>query len=77
MFEVIKSQTLSLVYVCVCVLVNSVSAKIKAIEAKLQMMEENVDEEYSGPSPYLYNKPPEKKDKRSQPYSKPFRRFKR
>ncbi|KAF4082686.1 hypothetical protein AMELA_G00154500 [Ameiurus melas] len=55
----------------------SVSAKIKAIEAKLQMMEENVDEEYSGPSPYLYNKPPEKKDKRSQPYNKPFRRFKR
>ncbi|KAK3550031.1 hypothetical protein QTP86_018643 [Hemibagrus guttatus] len=55
----------------------SVSAKIKAIEAKLQMMEENVDEEYSGPSPYLYNKPPEKKDKRSQPYNKQFRRFKR
>ncbi|MCJ8742807.1 hypothetical protein PDJAM_G00086660 [Pangasius djambal] len=55
----------------------SVSAKIKAIEAKLQMMEENVDEEYSGPSPYLYNKPPEKKDKRSQPYNKPFRRFRR
>ncbi|GAA6078192.1 probable RNA-binding protein 18 isoform X1, partial [Tachysurus ichikawai] len=54
-----------------------VSAKIKAIEAKLQMMEENVDEEYSGPSPYLYNKPPEKKDKRSQPYNKQFRRFKR
>ncbi|XP_053501139.1 probable RNA-binding protein 18 isoform X2 [Ictalurus furcatus] len=55
----------------------SVSAKIKAIEAKLQMMEDNVDEEYSGPSPYLYNKPPEKKDKRSQPYNKQFRRFKR
>ncbi|MCI4388567.1 hypothetical protein PGIGA_G00087640 [Pangasianodon gigas] len=53
----------------------SVSAKIKAIEAKLQMMEENVDEEYSGPSPYLYNKPPEKKDKRSQPYNKQFRRW--
>lgn len=64
--------------VCVCVaLIYSVSAKIKAIEAKLQMMEENVDEEYSGPSPYLYNKPPEKKDKRSQPYNKQFRRFKR
>ncbi|KAI5620077.1 putative RNA-binding protein 18 [Silurus asotus] len=53
---------------------SSVSAKIKAIEAKLQMMEENVDEEYAGPSPYLYNKPPEKKDKRSQPYHKQFRR---
>ncbi|KAI5099477.1 putative RNA-binding protein 18 [Silurus meridionalis] len=56
---------------------SSVSAKIKAIEAKLQMMEENVDEEYAGPSPYLYNKPPEKKDKRSQPYHKQFRRFRR
>lgn len=55
----------------------SVSAKIKAIEAKLQMMEENVDEEYAGPSPYLYNKPPDKKDRRPQPYHRPFRRFRR
>lgn len=55
----------------------SVSAKIRAIEAKLQMMDENVEEEYSGPSAYLYNKPPEKKEKRPQPYNKPFRRHRR
>ncbi|XP_061118735.1 probable RNA-binding protein 18 [Conger conger] len=53
----------------------SVNAKIRAIEAKLQMMEENPDEEYSGPSMYLYNKPPEKK--RQAPYSKFGRKFKR
>ncbi|XP_041754922.1 probable RNA-binding protein 18 isoform X1 [Coregonus clupeaformis] len=53
----------------------STSAKIRAIEAKLQMMEENPDEEYQGPSAYMYNKPPEKK--RPQPYSRPFRRFRR
>ncbi|XP_028828970.1 putative RNA-binding protein 18 isoform X1 [Denticeps clupeoides] len=53
----------------------SVNAKIRAIEAKLQMMEDNPDEEYAGPSPYLYNKPPEKK--RPQPYNKPYRRFRR
>ncbi|XP_077352849.1 putative RNA-binding protein 18 isoform X1 [Festucalex cinctus] len=57
----------------------STSAKIRAIEAKLQMMEENPDEEYSGPSAYVYNKPPERK--RWEPYSKshgrPFRRFRR
>ncbi|XP_066507218.1 probable RNA-binding protein 18 isoform X1 [Hoplias malabaricus] len=55
----------------------SVGAKIRAIEAKLQMMEENTDEEYSGPSAYLYNKPTEKREKRSQPYNKQFRRFRR
>ncbi|XP_036833546.1 probable RNA-binding protein 18 isoform X3 [Oncorhynchus mykiss] len=53
----------------------STSAKIRAIEAKLQMMEENPDEEYQGPSAYMYNKPPEKK--RQQPYSRPFRKFRR
>ncbi|XP_036384042.1 probable RNA-binding protein 18 isoform X2 [Megalops cyprinoides] len=53
----------------------SVNAKIRAIEAKLQMMEENPDEEYSGPSVYLYNKPPEKK--RSVPYGKYGRKFRR
>ncbi|KAF7661670.1 hypothetical protein LDENG_00254940 [Lucifuga dentata] len=62
----------------------STSAKIRAIEAKLQMMEENPDDDYSGPSAYVYNKPPERK--RWEPYSKPhhnnnqsrpFRRFRR
>uniref|UniRef100_A0A8C2D751 RNA binding motif protein 18 n=1 Tax=Cyprinus carpio TaxID=7962 RepID=A0A8C2D751_CYPCA len=53
-----------------------VNAKIRAIEAKLQLMEENPDD-YSGPSAYIYNKPPDKRDKRSQPYYKPFRRFRR
>ncbi|KAG8010650.1 putative RNA-binding protein 18, partial [Nibea albiflora] len=45
----------------------STSAKIRAIEAKLQMMEENPDDDYSGPSAYVYNKPPERK--RWEPYS--------
>uniref|UniRef100_A0A3Q3K8D2 Probable RNA-binding protein 18 n=1 Tax=Monopterus albus TaxID=43700 RepID=A0A3Q3K8D2_MONAL len=62
---------------------SSTSAKIRAIEAKLQMMEENPDDEYSGPSAYVYNKPPERK--RWEPYSKshhnnqsrPFRKFRR
>ncbi|XP_041914574.1 probable RNA-binding protein 18 isoform X1 [Sardina pilchardus] len=54
----------------------SLNAKIRAIEAKLQMMDENPDEEYAGPSPYLYNKPPEN-NKRHQPYNKPHRKFKR
>uniref|UniRef100_A0A3Q3LKA0 Probable RNA-binding protein 18 n=1 Tax=Mastacembelus armatus TaxID=205130 RepID=A0A3Q3LKA0_9TELE len=61
----------------------SYCAKIRAIEAKLQMMEENPDDEYSGPSAYVYNKPPERK--RWEPYSKshhnnqsrPFRKFRR
>ncbi|KAM3858109.1 putative RNA-binding protein 18 [Diretmus argenteus] len=62
----------------------STSAKIRAIEAKLQMMEENPDEEYAGPSPYVHNKPPERK--RWEPYSRshhgnqssrPFRKFRR
>uniref|UniRef100_A0A8C2AY69 Probable RNA-binding protein 18 n=1 Tax=Cyprinus carpio TaxID=7962 RepID=A0A8C2AY69_CYPCA len=53
-----------------------VNAKIRAIEAKLQMMEENPDD-YCGPSAYIYNKPPEKRDKRSQPYHKQFRKFRR
>ncbi|XP_075900908.1 putative RNA-binding protein 18 isoform X1 [Nelusetta ayraudi] len=61
----------------------STSAKIRAIEAKLQMMEENPDD-FSGPSAYVYNKPPERK--RWEPYSKPhhkaqssrpFRKFRR
>lgn len=63
-------------------LLSSTSAKIRAIEAKLQMMEENPDD-FSGPSAYVYNKPPEKK--RWEPYSRsshknqsrPFRRFRR
>ncbi|TWW65983.1 RNA-binding protein 18 [Takifugu flavidus] len=58
------------------------SAKIRAIEAKLQMMEENPDD-FTGPSAYVYNKPPERK--RWEPYSRsnhknqsrPFRRFRR
>ncbi|KAI3362397.1 hypothetical protein L3Q82_012694, partial [Scortum barcoo] len=64
---------------------SSTSAKIRAIEAKLQMMEENPDDDYSGPSwrAYVYNKPPERK--RWEPYSKshhnnqsrPFRKFRR
>ncbi|TRY69661.1 hypothetical protein DNTS_028426 [Danionella cerebrum] len=54
----------------------SVNAKIRAIEAKLQMMEQNPDD-FTGPSPYIYNKPTDKKDKRSQPYHKPFRKFRR
>uniref|UniRef100_A0A3B3IAF9 Probable RNA-binding protein 18 n=1 Tax=Oryzias latipes TaxID=8090 RepID=A0A3B3IAF9_ORYLA len=62
----------------------STSAKIRAIEAKLQMMEQNPDDtSFSGPPAYIYNKPPEKK--RWEPYSKshhshqgrPFRRFRR
>uniref|UniRef100_A0A3P9M8W2 Probable RNA-binding protein 18 n=1 Tax=Oryzias latipes TaxID=8090 RepID=A0A3P9M8W2_ORYLA len=61
-----------------------VVAKIRAIEAKLQMMEQNPDDtSFSGPPAYIYNKPPEKK--RWEPYSKshhshqgrPFRRFRR
>ena len=64
-------------------LLSSTSAKIRAIEAKLQMMEENPDDDYSGPSAYVYNKPPERK--RWEPYSKshhnnqsrPFRKFRR
>lgn len=39
-------------------------------------MEDNPDD-YSGPSAYLYNKPPEKRDKRSQPYHKQHRKFRR
>uniref|UniRef100_A0A3P9IQN4 Probable RNA-binding protein 18 n=1 Tax=Oryzias latipes TaxID=8090 RepID=A0A3P9IQN4_ORYLA len=47
----------------------STSAKIRAIEAKLQMMEQNPDDtSFSGPPAYIYNKPPEKK--RWEPYSK-------
>lgn len=59
----------------------STSAKIRAIEAKLQMMEENPDSDFGGPSHYVYNKPPERK--RWEPYTKshnqsrPFRRFRR
>ncbi|KAF0031383.1 hypothetical protein F2P81_015938 [Scophthalmus maximus] len=61
----------------------STSAKIRAIEAKLQMMEENPEDDYSGPSAYEHNKPPERK--RWEPYSKshhnnqsrPFRKFRR
>uniref|UniRef100_A0A3Q4BZR5 Probable RNA-binding protein 18 n=1 Tax=Mola mola TaxID=94237 RepID=A0A3Q4BZR5_MOLML len=61
---------------------SATSAKIRAIEAKLQMMEENPDD-YTGPSAYVYNKPPERK--RWEPYSRshhknqsrPFRKFRR
>uniref|UniRef100_A0A3Q1EBH1 Probable RNA-binding protein 18 n=1 Tax=Acanthochromis polyacanthus TaxID=80966 RepID=A0A3Q1EBH1_9TELE len=59
-----------------------ITLTIRAIEAKLQMMEENPDDDYSGPSAYVYNKPPERK--RWEPYSKshnnqsrPFRKFRR
>lgn len=58
----------------------STSAKIRAIEAKLQMMEDNPDEEYSGPSAYAYNKPPPDKKRQqhhNKPYSRPFRKFRR
>ncbi|MGH0150484.1 UNVERIFIED_CONTAM: hypothetical protein FKN15_041148 [Acipenser sinensis] len=53
----------------------TVNAKIKAIEAKLKMMADNPDADYSGPSAYSYNKPTEKK--RTAPYSKQPRRTKR
>ncbi|XP_041095635.1 probable RNA-binding protein 18 [Polyodon spathula] len=53
----------------------TVNAKIKAIEAKLKMMADNPDADYSGPSAYSYNKPTEKK--RAAPYSKQPRRTKR
>ncbi|OXB67091.1 hypothetical protein ASZ78_005664 [Callipepla squamata] len=46
----------------------SVSAKIKAIEAKLKMMAENPDAEYPAAPVYSYFKPPEKK--RTTPYSR-------
>ncbi|TFK08410.1 macrophage receptor MARCO [Platysternon megacephalum] len=46
----------------------SVSAKIKAIEAKLKMMAENPDVEYPAPPAYSYFKPPDKK--RTTPYSR-------
>lgn len=47
------------------------------------MMEENPDDEYTGPTAYVYNKPPERK--RWEPYSKShhnnqsrsFRKFRR
>ncbi|XP_068104221.1 probable RNA-binding protein 18 [Hyperolius riggenbachi] len=46
----------------------SVSAKIKAIEAKLKMMAENPDNDLPGQSSYSYFKASEKK--RSTPYSR-------
>uniref|UniRef100_A0A8C0HNG8 RNA binding motif protein 18 n=1 Tax=Buteo japonicus TaxID=224669 RepID=A0A8C0HNG8_9AVES len=46
----------------------SVSAKIKAIEAKLKMMAENPDAEYPAAPVYSYFKPPDKK--RTTPYSR-------
>uniref|UniRef100_A0A673X593 RNA binding motif protein 18 n=1 Tax=Salmo trutta TaxID=8032 RepID=A0A673X593_SALTR len=55
--------------------VQSMSVTICAIEAKLQMMENPDGEEYQAHSAYMYNKPPEKK--RLQPYSRPFRNFRR
>uniref|UniRef100_A0A668ABC1 RNA binding motif protein 18 n=1 Tax=Myripristis murdjan TaxID=586833 RepID=A0A668ABC1_9TELE len=63
--------------------IGHLSAKIRAIEAKLQMMEENPDDEHSGLSAYVYKKPPERK--RREPYTKshhnnhsrPFRKFRR
>lgn len=47
---------------------SSVSAKIKAIEAKLKMMAENPDTEYPAAPVYSYFKPPDKK--RTTPYSR-------
>ena len=56
----------------------STSAKIRAIEAKLQMMEENPDQDQA-PPPYAYSRPPE--HRRWEPYgrgqSRPFRKFRR
>lgn len=46
----------------------SVSAKIKAIEAKLKMMAENPDVEQAVPPTHSYFKPPEKR--RAGPYSR-------
>ncbi|XP_077161206.1 putative RNA-binding protein 18 isoform X1 [Paroedura picta] len=46
----------------------SVSAKIKAIEAKLKMMAENPDAEFPPVAAYSYFKPPDKK--RTAPYSR-------
>jgi len=47
---------------------SSVTAKIKAIEAKLKMMAENPDAEYPAAPVYSYFKPPDKK--RTTPYSR-------
>lgn len=47
---------------------SSVSAKIKAIEAKLKMMAENPDAEYPAAPVYSYFKPSDKK--RTTPYSR-------
>ncbi|XP_029392090.1 probable RNA-binding protein 18 isoform X2 [Mus pahari] len=46
----------------------SVTAKIKAIEAKLKMMAENPDAEYPAAPVYSYFKAPDKK--RTTPYSR-------
>ncbi|XP_064420156.1 probable RNA-binding protein 18 isoform X2 [Latimeria chalumnae] len=53
----------------------SVNTKIKAIEAKLKMMAENPDAEYTGPPVYSYSKPADKK--RTAPYSRLARKCKR
>ncbi|XP_030391167.1 probable RNA-binding protein 18 isoform X2 [Gopherus evgoodei] len=53
----------------------SVSAKIKAIEAKLKMMAENPDAEYPAPPVHSYFKPPDKK--RTTPYSRTAWKFRR
>ncbi|KAJ3608894.1 hypothetical protein NHX12_023422 [Muraenolepis orangiensis] len=58
----------------------STGAKIRAIEAKLLMMEQNPDQEPAGPPPYVYNPPPDRK--RWEPYhrgghSRPYRKFRR
>lgn len=50
------------------ILFSSVTAKIKAIEAKLKMMAENPDAEYPAAPVYSYFKPPDKK--RTTPYSR-------
>ncbi|XP_043914211.1 probable RNA-binding protein 18 isoform X2 [Protopterus annectens] len=46
----------------------SINAKIRAIEAKLKMMAENPDADFTGPSTYSFNKPTEKK--KTNPYSR-------
>lgn len=51
-----------------CCPFSSVTAKIKAIEAKLKMMAENPDAEYPAAPVYSYFKPPDKK--RTTPYSR-------
>jgi hypothetical protein len=60
--------SVSLPTLTLCCAFSSVTAKIKAIEAKLKMMAENPDAEYPAAPVYSYFKPPDKK--RTTPYSR-------